>query len=442
MQRKSNGRTYGGWLLAAMMLGAMWVSSAWAEEKSATEKATAEKSAAAKPEEKAPAKEPAHEARMQWWREARFGMFVHWGIYSVPGRGEWVMQWDKIPVKDYEKFAAEFNPTKFDAKAWVKMAGDAGMRYLVITSKHHDGFCMWDSKVSDYDMMATPFKRDILAELANACKEDGRVRLCFYHSIMDWHHPEAQGLNKPGHYNSFDDKEYKPNPNFPHYFETYLKPQLKELVEKYDPAVMWFDGEWIPEYTVAMADELAAYMRELNPKMLFNNRISKSRKGMIGLSADAKAPGDFGTPENQIPGSKIEADWETCMTMNESWGYYESDKKWQSSTQLIHNLIDTSSKGGNLLLNVGPMPTGEIPEASVERLAEIGKWMKVNGEAIYGTKSSPFESKLAWGRATMRLGKQSEPTKIYLHVFEWPQDGQLIVPLRSPAIKAYLLGAK
>jgi alpha-L-fucosidase len=368
------------------------------------------------------------DARMKWWRDARFGMFIHWGLYAIPGGewqgkkvngiGEWIMNNGHIPVADYERLAAQFNPVKFDAKKWVKIAGDAGMRYMVITSKHHDGFCLWDSKVSTYDVMdATPFKRDILRELADACKADGRVRLCFYHSIMDWHHPDAQSIHYPT-YNTRDKK----NPNFPRYVEEYLKPQLKELITGYDPAVLWFDGEWVPDYTEEMGHDIYNFCKQLKPDIIINNRVGKSRAGMAGMSKSKESAGDFGTPEQEIPATGLPGvDWESCMTMNNTWGFRKDDNQWKSGETLIRNLVDVVSKGGNYLLNVGPTPEGEIPEPSVQRLAEIGKWMSVNGESIHGAQASPFK-KLAWGRATMK------PGKLYLHVFQWPANGNLAVP--------------
>jgi len=381
--------------------------------------------------------------RMDWWRQARFGMFIHWGIYSVPagewkgqrapGAGEWIMQQAKIPVSEYEELAKQFNPVKFDADKWVRMAKDAGMKYIVITSKHHDGFCMWDSKVTDYDIAdATPFKKDVLKELARACKKQG-IRLCFYHSIMDWHHPDAQAPFYP----NYNDGT-RSNPNFPRYVENYLKPQVKELVTNYGPlGVLWFDGEWIKDWTEPQGKDMYNYVRSLQPDIIVNNRVGKGRKGMEGLSKSEEYAGDFGTPEQQIPPTGLPGvDWETCMTMNDTWGYSSYDQNWKSAQDLIRKLADITSKGGNFLLNVGPTSEGLIPQASVERLAAMGQWMKVNSESIYGTTASPLGS-FPWGRCT------AKPGRLYLHVFDWPKDGRLEVPwLRSEVKKAYLLADK
>jgi alpha-L-fucosidase len=328
--------------------------------------------------------------RMQWWRDATFGMFIHWGAYAVPagiyqgkevkGIGEWIMHTANIPIPEYEAYVRQFNPQQFNAKEWVSIAKQAGMKYIVITSKHHDGFGLWDSKVSSYDIMdASPFKRDILKELSEACKAAG-IKLCFYHSIMDWHHPDAESKKDYAH-------QHTEKPDWNKYRDTYMKPQLKELVEKYDPAVLWFDGEWIPEWTEEQGKELYNWLRALKPDLIINNRVGKGRQGMQGMNAYANAAGDFGTPEQEILEGTSDSDWESCMTMNDTWGFKKNDLNWKTSKMLIDNLIDIAAKGGNYLLNVGPEATGLIPQASVERLAEMGKWLKVNGEAIYGTHS-------------------------------------------------------
>jgi alpha-L-fucosidase len=364
------------------------------------------------------------DARMRWWREARFGMFIHWGVYAIPARGEWHMFNQKVPVPEYEKYPPRFNPVRFDARSWARLAREAGMKYLVITSKHHDGFCMWDSKVSSYDVVdRTPFKRDPLKELAEACKAEG-VTLCFYHSIMDWHHPDASGER------------------FPRYRDEYLKPQLKELIKGYGPlGVLWFDGEWIQEWTEQDGKDLYAYVRSLQPDIIVNNRVGKGRAGMAGMSRDPDAAGDFGTPEQEIPPTGIEGvDWESCMTMNDNWGFNASDSNWKSTRTLVRQLIDIASKGGNYLLNVGPTALGEIPEESVSRLKGMGRWMATNSEAIYGTQASPLSS-TPWGRCTRKTGPSGQTT-LYLHVFDWPANGRLTVTgLGTTPVRARILGA-
>lgn len=334
------------------------------------------------------------DVRMKWWRDARFGMFIHWGPYSVPAgihdgtevnsTGEWIMNGAQIPISDYEEYARRFNPQKFDAKKWARTMKEAGMKYMVITSKHHDGFSLWDSKVTDYDIVDfSPYGQDILKALSEACKEEG-IRFGLYHSIMDWHHPQAQGLNYP-EYNTQD--SLKMNSQFPEYYANYLKPQVMELIENYNPEILWFDGEWIPEYTHEMGQEMYQYLRELKPSVIINNRVDKGRQGMQGMDKeDDDYAGDFGTPEQEILEGAANVDWESCMTMNDTWGYKLNDHNWKSAEVLIHNLIDVSSKGGNYLLNVGPTSEGEIPEPSMERLQEIGDWLRTNGEVVYGTE--------------------------------------------------------
>jgi len=328
--------------------------------------------------------------RMEWWRDAGFGMFIHWGIYAVPAGeyggqtkyGEWIQESADIPVAEYEKYASRFNPVQFNAGEWVRLAKETGMKYIVITSKHHDGFCLWDSKVSEYDIMdRSPFKRDVLKELSAACRKEG-IKLCFYHSIMDWHHPDAQGSNYP-------DYNYGkgPNPNFSRYVEYYLKPQLKELVKGYGPlGVLWFDGEWINEWTEEQGKDLYNYVRSLQPDIIINNRVSKGRDGMQGMNKYQEAVGDFGTPEQEILHGTSDLDWESCMTMNDNWGYNKTDKNFKSAEILIYNLIDIAAKGGNYLLNVGPTAEGLFPEESVIRLKEIGQWMSVNSEVIHNSR--------------------------------------------------------
>ena len=367
---------------------------------------------------------------MEWWRDARFGMFIHWGLYAIPAgeyqgertkakNAEWIMHHLQIPIAEYEKLAPQFNPVKFDAEQWVSIARNAGMKYIVITSKHHDGFCLWDSEVSNYDIIdATPFGRDILQELAEACEKQG-IALGFYYSIMDWHHPQAQAIWEPD-YNKWRGDSVG-NPEFPRYYENYLKPQVKELMTKYPTQIMWFDGEWVPAYTTEMGKDLYDFIKELDPEMIVNNRVDKGRQGMAGMNAEGDFAGDFGTPEQEIPDTGIEGeDWESCMTMNDTWGFKYFDHNWKSDTMLIRNLVDIASKGGNFLLNVGPTAEGLIPEVSVERLQSMGRWLKLNGEAVYGSQASPF-SRPAWGRYTQK------GNVLYAIVFDWPADNLLLV---------------
>jgi alpha-L-fucosidase len=368
------------------------------------------------------------DSRLDWWREARVGMFIHWGLYAVPagewnGRtdyGEWIRNNARIPIDTYDQFRTRFNPTKFDPDAWVRVAKQAGMKYIVITTKHHDGFALFDSKETDWDVMATPYGRDIIRQLADACARGG-IRLCFYHSIMDGHHPDYlprrdwEAATRPAAGADFDR------------YVRFMKAQLKELLTGYGPVgVLWFDGEWEGTWTYERGRDLYAYVRSLQPSIIINNRVGRSR-GDSGLSRDSGPVGDFGTPEQEIPAMGVPGvDWETCMTMNGNWGYNRADKDFKPTDTLVRNLVDIASKGGNFLLNVGPTADGEFPPESLDRLKAIGNWMRVAGESIHGTQASPFPS-LPWGRCTQRtLDKNT--TRLYLHVWDRPKDGVLVVP--------------
>jgi alpha-L-fucosidase len=375
-----------------------------------------------------------HKKRMAWWREARFGLFIHWGLYAVPAgewegetsHAEWILTTAQIPVQEYEKYALQFNPERFDANEWVKTAKEAGMKYIVITSKHHDGFCLFDSKMTDYDVVdATPFGRDILKELADECHRQN-IELCWYHSIMDWHHPDYLPRR------NWETRSAE-GAEFDRYVD-YMKGQVKELLTNYGRVgVMWFDGEWEHTWTKERGVDLYEYVRSIAPRIIINNRVGKGRAGMAGTFDPETASGDFGTPEQEIPATGLGYDWETCMTMNDHWGYNKNDHNWKTTADLLQKLVDIASKGGNFLLNVGPTAEGLFPQASVERLKAIGKWMRTNSECIYGTSASLFE-KLDWGRST------TKGNKLFLCVFDWPEDGKLSVPgLVSRAQKSYLL---
>src|SRR5436190_21821372 len=383
--------------------------------------------------------------RMKWWREARFGMFIHWGLYAVPAGeykgqrstriGEWIMEWANIPRADYEQFARQFNPVKFNAAEWVGLAKAAGMKYIVITSKHHDGFSIFDSAVSNYDVVdSTPYQKDPIAALAREAKKRG-LKFCFYYSILDWHYSAAY-VEAAGKDPTAGNRTTKMKPGGKEEYVKYMKAQMRELITKYDPAVLWFDGEWQDWWTEEDGQDLYKFVRGLKPKIIINNRVGKGRQGMQGMNkADREYSGDFGTPEQQIPANGLPGiDWESCMTMNTTWGYKFYDDQWKSSETIIRNLIDIASKGGNYLLNVGPTAEGLIPPPSVERLRDVGSWMKRNGESIYGTTASPFATQLSFGRAT------SKPGRVYLQVFDWPADGSLHLPAWGKIVKrAYLL---
>jgi len=338
--------------------------------------------------------------RLKWFRNARFGMFIHWGVYSLLGRGEWVMHHEKIPVKEYEKLSQQFNPTEFDAREWVALAKAAGQKYITFTTKHHDGFCMFDSKLTDYDSMDTAAHRDFVRELVDACHEAG-VRICFYYSLLDWHHPDYKA-------------------DFPAYVK-YAKGQLRELCTNYGKIDgIWFDGGWEHSAQEWHADELHAMIRKLQPGILINDR--------------AGIPGDFSTPEQNVPVGPAPPDvtWESCITINRSWGYAAQDRQFKSVPELVRLLVDIVSKGGNLLLNVGPMPDGRIQPEFVERLQGVGRWLAVNGESIYGCGVGPFRN-LRFGRCTAR------GSTLYLHVFDWPGRRLKLEGLLNKVLSARLL---
>lgn len=394
------------------------------------------------------------EERMQWWQEARFGMFIHWGLYAVPagtynghqikGIGEWIMNFAKIPVAEYKEYAKQFNPVKYDADAWVRMAKDAGMKYIVITAKHHDGFALFDSEASTWDVVdATPYGKDLIKPLAEACRKHGIKLGLYYSQAQDWVHPGGTAYFRAANrgydhmpnaaemdaYTKANDGHWDPiqtSKTQAEYVDGIAVPQVREILTKYgDIAVLWWDTP--NGFEEENAKKLNALLA-LQPNIITNDRLMKPGY-----------PGDLTTPEQKIPkvGEMEGKYWETCMTMNDTWGYKSFDDKWKSTETLVRNLIDIASKGGNYLLNVGPTAEGEFPQESVTRLAEVGDWMKVNGEAIYASQASPLEP-FSWGRCTRKETKRG--TTLYLSVFDWPEDGKLTLPgLKNEVISASLL---
>ena len=349
--------------------------------------------------------------RMAWWREAKFGMFIHWGLYAIPADGEWHMRNHKMPLAEYQKFAGQFNPAQFNADEWASLAHDAGMKYMVLTTKHHDGFAMFRSHASAYNIAdATPFKRDPLKELSVACPKHD-VKLGTYYSILaDWGHPGG-GAGEP----KWDKAQ---EGNMDDYIDKVAVPQVKELLSNYGPiAVMWFDNDGTGCATAAQVARIAAAMK-LQPQAIVTPRLSGY-------------PGDFQTAEGHIPMLPPPKDWELCTRTDAGrWGYTGAPARPLKS--LLEELIEAWGKGGNVLLNVGPDRTGVIPAGSAGRLREIGAWLKVNGEAVYGSARGPFDY-LPWGWTT-RKGDM-----LYLFVLNWPKDGALKVPMTTPVERAWLL---
>lgn len=395
------------------------------------------------------------DARMAWWRDARFGMFIHWGLYSIPagtwqgkqipGIGEWIMNNASIPVADYKALASQFNPTAFNAHDIVALAKSAGMKYIVITSKHHDGFAMFDSKADPFNIVAaTPFHRDPIRELAAECKKQG-IKLGFYYSQdQDWTAPGGAAMKKGNH----DRPNHHWDPAQDGDFATYLHkkaiPQLKELLTNYGdaPAVIWFDTP-TADMTPELAGEIVTLLNRY-PNLIWNNRLGG------GYQGDTETPEQF-IPAQGYPGR----DWEACMTMNDTWGYKSYDTNFKSTATLLHNLVDIASKGGNYLLNIGPDAKGNVPPAEIERLHQIGQWIAVNGSSIYGTQPTLFGSE-AGSFSTTEKDKEGKPkfipswnwrstttgNRIYIHLFTWPDGSFHLDKLPRTVTSAYLLADK
>lgn len=366
------------------------------------------------------------EKRMEWWTEARFGMFIHWGIYSVPAgfykgepqknSAEWIMNRGSIPVAEYAKFAELFNPTLFDPKTFVGLAKEAGMKYIVITAKHHDGFSMFDSKCNPFNVVdATPFKRDVMKELADECAKQG-IKFGFYYSqAQDWSHPGGMG-------NTWDKTMQRVSSDS--YVKEKALPEVNQLLTDYgDIAIFWWDTPRAMSKEVV--DSLYNITTALQPAIITNDRLGENY------------PGDHKTYERNMPKNKPgDKYWELCQPISGSWGYRSDDQNFQSLEKLLRNLADASSMGGNYLLNVSPTSLGTLAPTAVDRLKGVGAWMDRNSESIYGTEASPC-SKVDWGYITMK--KAGNKTRLYLHVFDWKADNEILVPIRNKTQKAYLL---
>lgn len=350
--------------------------------------------------------------KLSWWQEARFGMFIHFGAYAVPARGEWIRNRESLSTEQYQKYIEEFKPEDFDPKKWAKLAKQAGMKYAVMTAKHHDGFCLFDSKLTDYKISKYFNNRDLVKEYLDAFRAEG-IKVGLYYSVIDWQHPDYPHFGDMIHpmrnNEAFKDKKH----DFSNYIK-YLHGQVEELTTKYGKIdVMWFDfsyGEMKGEKW--KAKEMVSMVRKNQPHIILNNRLMGDGTGKIG---DTDALGDFETPEQGVPEQpRREANgkivpWETCLTLNNGWGYTAADNEWKSPELVIHTLVNCVSKGGNLLLNVGPDARGNIPTQSISILEEVGKWMALNNESIYGCGASELP-KPDWGRFTQK-GK-----KIYAHI--------------------------
>jgi alpha-L-fucosidase len=379
---------------------------------------------------------------LEWFRDAKYGLFIHWGLYAIPagewqgkrslGLGEWIMFRTPVPVREYEKLASQFNPVKYNADEWVKLAKDAGMKYIVITSKHHDGFALFDSKVSRWDVAdATPFKRDILKELAAACAKQGLPLGFYYSQAQDWHEPNGAGNTW-----DFGPDEKK---DFDQYLRGKAEPQVRELLTGYGPvALVWFDTPRM--MSAERAQRFTDIVRQLQPKTLIDGRL--------GAAGDYVSTGD-----NVIPGQVQAAAWEVPATLNHTWGYRSDDHDWKSAGDVTFKLVDIVSKGGNYLLNVGPMADGVIPQPSRDVLRTVGRWLKLNGEAVYGAGPTPWGDELgessAKGAKDLRgnplfLGRNewrvtTKPGKLYFTFFSEPRVPFELPPMKNAVKRAYRL---
>ena len=391
---------------------------------------------------------PEQWARTAWYREAKFGLFIHWGLYASPagkwqGRevagGEWIMNRARIPVQEYARLAEQFNPVKFAADEWVQLAKEAGMRYIVITSKHHDGFAMFGSKVSPYNIVdATPFKRDVLKELSAACQRQAMPFGFYYSQSQDWHHPGGAVSGS-----SWDPAQQG---DFDAYLRQVAEPQVREILTGYGPmALVWFDTPL--NMNAERADRFVQLVRQLQPNCLINGRLRADRAGFDYVSMR----------DNAIPNRVVPGVWETPATLNHHWGFVSYDQAWKTPAELLYKLVDIVSKGGNYLLNVGPDATGVIPRPSQDALRAVGRWLKLNGEAIYGAGPTPFGEELGKVTGTRIVetdgrkqqlevveGDQgwrctTKPGKIYLHFFQWPGGEFALGGLKTKVTGAYLL---
>lgn len=361
-----------------------------------------------------------YEKRVRWFTEARFGMFIHWGIYAVPGRGEWVKSQEKIPDEVYDRYFEEFDPDMYDPKKWAKLAKKAGMKYAVLTTKHHDGFCLFDSAFTDYKATNTKAGRDLVREYVDAFRAEG-LKIGFYYSLLDWHHPDYPHMTDRHHPMRGNPDNPDEGRNFDRYLD-YLHNQVRELCTNYGKIdIIWFDFSYADMRGEKWrATELVNMVRELQPGILIDNRLegSGSEQGSLMTGDPLPYHGDFACPEQIIPPRGLvdakgkDVVWEACVTMNNHWGYCRTDGYFKPASMVIKKLVECVSKGGNLLLNVGPDARGRIPDESVKILKEVGRWMERNSESVYGCGKSTLP-KPDYGRLTQRDGNT-----LYIHVFD------------------------
>ena len=366
------------------------------------------------------------------FRDMRFGMFIHWGPVALRGTEISWSRGREIPIEEYDRLYLEFNPLHFSAAQWVGAAKAAGMQYLIITSRHHDGFSLWDSKFTEYDMASTPYGKGILKDLSEECRKQG-IKFGTYYSICDWYREDYPVEYPSDDYTFHEERDMDSATlaQMEHYI-AFMKNQLNELIGEFNTFLLWFDGEWEWAWTHEMGMDMYAYLRGLNKDLLINNRVDKGRIGMEDKNRDGRFAGDFATPEQQIGAFDNTFAWETCMTIGEQWAWKPNDKL-KSTRECIHTLLQTVGGDGNLLFNVGPMPDGRMEATQVEILAQMGEWLALNGEAVYGTRGGPYLP-----------GKQLVSThrgkQVYLHLLRDP-GRKLVLPVGKgvQVKKAYFL---
>lgn len=376
--------------------------------------------------------------RTGWWIKERFGMFIHWGLYAIPARGEWVRSVEELGDEDYERYFREFNPARCDLREWAKIAKQAGMKYAILTAKHHEGFCLFDSALTDYKSTNTPAGRDFVREFTDAFRAEG-LRVGLYYSLIDWHHPDYPAFGDRYHPLRNDAAAKREPERFERYL-AYMHGQIRELLTNYGRLdMMWFDfsyGEMSGEKWEAT--RLMETIRELQPHVLVDNRLEETGPGNLGIHAAEPGfySGDFASPEQYIPPCGLTDEtgaaipWEACITLNNSWGYTAGDRNWKSAAIVIRKLIECVSRDGNLLLNVGPDAQGEIPQATARILAEVGEWLRLNGDSIYGCGGAGLP-RPEWGLFT-RSGD-----RLFAHIFE-----QSVGPYYLPALPEGALSAR
>lgn len=346
-----------------------------------------------------------HEQALAEFRNMKFGMFIHWGPVALRGEEIGWSRGKQIPIGEYDNLYREFNPVLFNADEWVAIAKSAGMKYLILTSKHHDGFCLWPSGYAGYDIAETPYRKDVIQQLADACKRQG-IDFGLYYSIADWHHPHYAtrygGDPRPVEESQMD------------LYVDYLRNQVRELIQKYDVNFLWFDGHWEEAWTHEAGMDLYAYCRSLKDDLLINNRVDKGRVRRVGTTVSNKFAGDYDTPEQQIGRYNTAVPWETCMTLCTQWAWKPNDRM-KSLRECIHILVRTVGGDGNLLLNVGPMADGRIEMRQGSQLKQIGEWLEAHGESLYGTRGGPY-------KPSAKLVSTRKGNTIYLHLLDWSEE--------------------